>query len=353
MTDPFEISKKREFPVQPFKDKIFCRNYFTMMVRARALEERLIKMVRVGDGFFWIGGPGEEAFNIALGLQADRGHGLAHDMLHLHYRSNAVVLAMGAPMVDFIRQMRSVGTDPFSGGRNFSSHIARKEWNVMPVTSTIETQFSVAPGTALAQKRVRDRGEKSGVTIVIGGEAGTAEGDFATCLIWSSRPEKELPILMICTNNGFGISTPAATQHGEKNVSDRGKAFGIRTHIIDGNTPEKAWAGISDALEYVRDTGLPYLLEVKVSRLNGHSSSSGANRVNGEEDCIEIFEKKLIRQGFLTEDEAKKIYESASAEASAAYEQVRQESYPDSSTVLDHSFANGVRAGLPGRDHNG
>ena len=44
-----------------------------LMVHARVLEERLIAMYKQGDGYFWIGGPGEEAFNIPLGLLIDRG----------------------------------------------------------------------------------------------------------------------------------------------------------------------------------------------------------------------------------------------------------------------------------------
>ncbi|MBI3542276.1 MAG: thiamine pyrophosphate-dependent dehydrogenase E1 component subunit alpha, partial [Deltaproteobacteria bacterium] len=35
-----------------------------LMVKTRSLEERLIKMYKQNDGFFWIGGPGEEAFNV-------------------------------------------------------------------------------------------------------------------------------------------------------------------------------------------------------------------------------------------------------------------------------------------------
>src|SRR5208282_3121456 len=87
-----------------------------LMVRARLLEERLIKMSKGGDGFFWIGGPGEEAFNVALGLQVKKGHGVNFDFLHLHYRSSAIVLAMGAQPIDALRQMRSVATDPYSKG---------------------------------------------------------------------------------------------------------------------------------------------------------------------------------------------------------------------------------------------
>lgn len=90
----------------------------------------------------------------------DKGEGIEHDMLHLHYRSNGCVLAMGEPSINFIRQMRSVETDPYSGGRNFAAHVSKKEWNVVPITSTIETQFSVAPGTARAQWRAHNEGKK-------------------------------------------------------------------------------------------------------------------------------------------------------------------------------------------------
>jgi 2-oxoisovalerate dehydrogenase E1 component alpha subunit len=340
--------RRSSYPVQPFKDKEFSLNYFKLMVRARVLEERLIKMAKSGDGFFWIGGPGEEAFSTALGLLVNYGEGPEHDMLHMHYRSNGVLLAMGQPMIDFIRQMRSVTTDPFSGGRNFVSHVAKKEWNVMPVTSTIETQYSIAPGTGLAQRRLRGQGKDSGITVVVGGDAGTAEGDFATCLIWASRPGAELPMLIVVTNNRFGISTPAETQHGEKHIADRGKAFGIKTNICDGNAPDKVWSALEDAMEYVRDTGKPFLLEVSLSRCYGHSSSSGANWVKGEECPIESFEKKLLKQGWITQAEIEALFESARQEANSALEQVRKENWPDPSTVLDHSFANNGRAGIPG-----
>lgn len=339
-----------DIPAQPFKDRKFCKVFYSHMVRTRALEERLIKMMRSGDGYFWIGGPGEEAFSTALGLLVDKGRGVEHDFLHMHYRSNGVVLTMGAPMIDFIRQMKNVSTDPFSGGRNFVAHIAKSEWNVLPVTSTIETQFVVAPGTAMAQARNRKNGLPAGVSIVIGGDAGTAEGDFASSLVWSSRPGSELPLLMIVTNNGYGISTQANTQHGEKLISDRGRAFGIQTANTDGNSPEKIWSALESALEYVRSTGKPYLLEVAVSRLHGHSSSSGALRNADEFCCIDNFEKKLIKNNWLTEEEAKQIFAEAHTEAAEAYAQVKGEEWPAAETFQDHTFANGERGGLPGRD---
>jgi len=338
------------FPVQPFKDKNFSLNFYRQMMRARVLDERLIKMVKSGQGHFWIGGPGEEAFSTSLGMLVDKGEGLEHDYLHLHYRNNSVVMAMGMPMVEFIRQMASKQSDIFSGGRNFSGHCAYRPWNVVPVTSTIETQFSVAPGTAMAQLTNREEGKKSGVTIVVGGDAGSAEADFATAMIWASRPGKELPLLMIVTNNGWGISTAAETQHGEKHVHERAKPFGIKTAMVDGLQADKVWAAISKALEYVRETGKPFMLECMVSRMYGHSSSSGANLVEGEACPIDIFEKKLLKSQWLDAEEIKKIRAELEEECNEAHEKVLTEELPTADSIYEYSFADKNEGGIPGRD---
>ncbi|HEY1126531.1 MAG TPA: thiamine pyrophosphate-dependent enzyme, partial [Actinomycetota bacterium] len=190
-----------------------------LMVEARVLEERLIQMYRQGHGYFWIGGPGEEAFNVPLGLLMKKGQGPAFDYLHAHYRQSATLLALGEDPIGALRQMKNTATDPYSGGRNFAGHFSKREWNIVPVSSPIEVQYAMAPGTALAQKRHGG----DGITIVTGGDAGTAEGDFASALIWSSRKGCELPMLLIVANNRYGISTPYAGQHGYDQISDRGK----------------------------------------------------------------------------------------------------------------------------------
>src|SRR5205814_7764389 len=182
---------------------------FRQMIRTRALEERSIKMSKSGEAYFWIGGPGEEAVNVCLGLQVHRGFGPAFDYLHLHYRNAGIMLAMGMPMIDHIRQLAMRWTDTHSRGRNFVGHYSIKAWNLVPVTSVIEVQFAMAPGTALAQRRHGEKNpaEAEGITVVVGGEAGAAEGDFESCLNWTTRPGRELPVLMAVTNNLLGLST--------------------------------------------------------------------------------------------------------------------------------------------------
>jgi 2-oxoisovalerate dehydrogenase E1 component subunit alpha len=306
---------------------------YDLMLRARLLELRLITMYKRGEGFFWIGGPGEEAFNVPLGLLVDKGMGANHDFLHLHYRSSGTLLAMGADPVDSIRQMRNAATDPYSRGRNFAGHFSVRKWNVVPVSSPIEVQFSVAIGTARAQRHAK------GITIVQGGDAGTAEGDFATALVWSSRQGCELPMLMIVTNNRWGISTAFEGQHGYEQIADRGKAFGMPTAVVDGNDPEASYAAIKTAMEYVRTERKPYLLEAMVSRLRGHSSASGANPVKGEVDCLDVFERRLEERRLLTRAQMDQLRETYTQELADAAARVHDEPQPEPGAIWDYVFA--------------
>lgn len=326
-----------------------CLEIYRIMVRARTMEERMIKMSKSGEGYFWIGGPGEEAFNACLGLQVHKGEGPDYDYLHLHYRNSAALVALGMPLIDGIRQMAMRVTDPHSMGRNFSAHYARRAWNVVPVTSVIEIQYVMAPGTAWVQKRHGG----TGITVVVGGDAGTAEGDFASCLIWSSRPGQELPVLLVVTNNGWGISTAACTQHSEKQIIDRGQAFGIPGEVVDGNDPIASWHALDRAMTHCRTTRRPFLLEARVSRLYGHSSSSGAHRVKDEPDCIQLFEEKLLEAGVVVRETIERTHEAARAEAEAALEQALAEPVPEPTDIPRHTYApSAVDAVYPG-DYTG
>ena len=306
-----------------------------LMVKSRALEERLIQMYRQGHGFFWIGGPGEEAFNVPLGLLMKKGQGLDYDYLHAHYRQSPTLMALGEDPGNALRQMKNTATDPYSGGRNFVGHFCIKRWNVVPVSSPIEVQYAMAPGTAIAQKRHGG----DAITIVTGGDAGSAEGDFATCLTWSSRPGNELPILIIVTNNQWGISTPASTQWGCARISDRGKAFGMRTKTIDGNDPVVAYQELKEAFAYVRKERKPFLLEAGVSRLYGHSSASGANFISNERDCIKDYEKWLEDRAVLSRAEMDATRTRWSSEVAELARQVIAEPQPAPESIWTHIFA--------------
>jgi len=316
-----------------------------LMIKSRVLEERLIKIYKAGDAYFWIGGPGEEAWAVPLGLLANKGQGPKHDYYHLHYRGTPTVTAMGMTMIDSIRLIMNRATDPCTGGRNFSGHYCFPQWNVVPATSPIETQYVMALGTAHVQKRYhKANSEKNAITIVTGGDAGTAEGDFASCLVWASRRGQELPILITTQNNRWGISTAFDGQHGETNIADRARAFNIRSRVVNGNDPVESYLAIQEEMQYIRKTGKPSFIEAKVSRLFGHSSASGANFISHEQDSVREFEAALIDAGYLTTDKAKEIWAAYEAEGFAAQQQVKTELGPEAATVWDNIYVGNENA---------
>jgi|GEM_PF-104955 len=311
-----------------------ARTIYNLMVQSRVLEERMIQVYRKGKAYFWIGAPGEEAFGVPLGLLSNPGQGPAFDYYHLHYRGTPTLLALGMDPKDALRLIMNKATDTSTGGRNFSNHYCYPQWNVVPVSSPIEVQYSVAIGTGIAQRRAA----KGGVSIITGGDAGSAEGDFASCLIWSSRPGFELPLYITVQNNRWGISTPYETQHGEKHVSDRGKAFGLETRVYNGNDVEEVYLGVQSDLKSIRKNGKPIIAEFAVSRLNGHSSASGANRIESEEDCLLLFEKRLIDTGTLKENEMKAIHKKHFDSIQKLAGEVASEVDPTAETLWDHSY---------------
>jgi 2-oxoisovalerate dehydrogenase E1 component alpha subunit len=307
-----------------------------MMVKSRVLEERLIKIYKAGDAFFWIGGTGEEAWGVPIGLLVNKGQGPEHDYLHLHYRCTPTLIAMGMDMIDSIRLIMNRSTDPSTGGRNFSNHYCFPKWNVAPVSSPIEVQYIQALGTAHVQKRHKGKA----LTVVTGGDAGSAEGDFASCLVWSSRKGQELPLLITVQNNRWGISTAYEGQHGENQIADRAKAFNIRSRVVNGNDPVESYLALQEEMAYIRKTGKPSFIEAKVSRLHGHSSATGANFVSHEEDCLKLFEERLLRSGLLKEADAKQIWDRYEKEGYEAQLQVRTEPVPTPESVWDNIYAN-------------
>jgi 2-oxoisovalerate dehydrogenase E1 component alpha subunit len=97
-----------------------------------------------------------------------------------------------------------------------------------------------------------------------------------------------------------------------------------------------------------------------VSRLFGHSSSSGAQRVRDESDCVIDFERRLLRENVLTKDLVAKVWQDAKDEADAAVEKAMSEPQPKSDDVPTHTYAPSPvdciyrydYTGLPGRRHD-
>src|SRR5262249_47217578 len=137
-----------------------------------------------------------------------------------------------------------------------------------------------------------------------------------------------------------------------KAIIDRGKPFGIRGEVVDGNDPVASWQAVHRAMEYCRRERKPYMLEATVSRLYGHSSSSGAPR-SSDPDCITLFEEKLLAAHIIDEENLERIHREAREEADEAAAQAMREPKPEAGDVEKFTYApSEVDAVYPG-DYTG
>lgn len=113
---------------------------------------------------------------------------------------------------------------------------------------------------------------KPRVAVVFFGEGAASEGDFHAAL--NIAATRSCPVVFICRNNGFAISTPTLDQYRGDGIASRGIGYGIDTIRIDGND---IWA-VREATKKARemalqDGGKPVLIEAMTYRVSHHSTS--------------------------------------------------------------------------------
>ena len=150
------------------------------------------------------------------------------------------------------------------------------------------------------------------ISVAIFGDGASSRGSVHESMnlasIW------KLPVLFYCENNRYGMSAPSDKMISVDQVSSRGQAYGIPSEIVDGNDFEAVYEAVLKAAFYIRKGNGPYLLEVMTYRFKGHSKSDRRLYRTSEEenlwlqrDPIVLFEKKMIEEGFASEDDIARI----------------------------------------------
>jgi len=259
------------------------------LLKPRLIEEKMLILLRQGKISKWFSGIGQEA--IAVGVTS----AMKSDeyILPMH-RNLGVFTTRQIPLHKLFKQWQGKAGG-FTKGRDRSFHFGTQDYKIVGMISHLGPQLGVANGIALAQKLKKT----NKVTTVFTGEGGTSEGDFHEALniasVW------QLPVVFCIENNGYGLSTPSSEQFFIEDLADRGKAYGIESHIIDGNNIAEVYEKMTYIFEEVRQNPKPVLIEFKTFRQRGHEEASGTKYVPEhvmnywkEKDPINNFEKYLL-----------------------------------------------------------
>ncbi|MBN96313.1 MAG: dehydrogenase [Flavobacteriaceae bacterium] len=267
------------------------------MLKSRMIEEKMLILLRQGKISKWFSGIGQEAISVGLTLAMDPDEYI----LPMH-RNLGVFSSRGIPLQRLFAQWQGKASG-FTKGRDRSFHFGTQAYKIIGMISHLGPQLGVADGIALSHVLRK----QAKLTAVFSGEGGTSEGDFHEALnvasVWN------LPVLFCIENNGYGLSTPTSEQYNCEHIADRGKGYGMESHIIEGNNILEVYSKVKSIAESVREQPRPVLLEFKTFRRRGHEEASGTKYVPKAlmesweaKDPIVNFENYLIAEKTLNSE---------------------------------------------------
>lgn len=193
-------------------------------------------------------------------------------------------------------------------GRGGSMHIADKDCGVLGANGILGPSLALACGAAFAHKRRKE----NKVALAFFGDGATNEGAFHEAMnlasIWG------LPVLFVCTNNTYGMSTPIAKVMKNTNIEDRALPFKMKSYTVDGNDVLAVYNVVKEARQYAHENNEPVFIVENTYRISGHSKSDGNLYRTKEEiaswkaKCpIKRLEKTLLDEGIATQEELDEI----------------------------------------------
>jgi len=228
-----------------------------------------------GRSFYSIGSAGHESNAVvALALRPS-------DPALLHYRSGAFYLARASQVgrdgvPDIMLGVAAAADEPIAGGRHkvFGHH----ELAIIPQTSTIASHLPRAVGVAIAIDRARKLGvpaawPSDAIAVTSFGDASLNHATAQAALNTTSHAAHQrlpVPLLLVCEDNGLGISVPSPSGWVEGILSSRPA---VRYEAASGDDPEAALRVTRELADWVRETRRPAVLHLRVVRYLGHAGA--------------------------------------------------------------------------------
>jgi len=307
---------------------------YQSMLLVRAYEERLASLYAAGNFPMSCSAQGQEA--CAVGVIRALGQ---DDQLLTNHRSAAHLIARGADPGRLIAEVMGKATG-YCGGKSGTLHISVKALGVLLTSTIVGGELSLATGVALSKKMLK----QPGIVACFFGDGAACEGIFHESLnlasIW------ELPILYVCENNQWqAFVHRRETMRGE-HISNWGSVYDMAGATVDGNDVHAVLNAASHAVDQIRQTGRPYLLETYTYRQKGHISFDDQAYVDADElkhwrelDPIRRLETQLLESAEFNSEDLAELRAQAETTIDAAVEFAMQSPYPDLSVLTTDVYA--------------
>jgi 2-oxoisovalerate dehydrogenase E1 component len=306
---------------------------FDSQLGSRHLDLAARRLRAGGIGYYTIGSAGHES-NAAVAAAVR-----PTDPALLHYRSGGFYLQRATqvpgsrPMHDVLLGVVAATDEPIAGGRHkvFGHHALA----VIPQTSTIASHLPRALGVAFSLGRASKLGVPSAwpadaIAVCSFGDASVNHSTAAGAINAACHAAYQgfpMPLLLVCEDNGIGISVRTPPGWVERSYSGRAD---LPYFVADGTDLEQVYDVASRAAAYVRSRRKPVFLHLRTVRLMGHAGSDVEASYRGPAEIADDLERDpllgtarlLVGRGLLTKDEVLERYEAKRAEVMAVAAEV-------------------------------
>ena len=287
-------TKKKLSKSQINYDIDLLKDMYSKMLLIRRFEEKAGQLYGMGK----IGGfchlyIGQEA--VVVGIQSAQIEG---DSIVTSYRDHGHMIACDMDPKGVMAELTG-RKDGYSKGKGGSMHMFSREKGFFGGHGIVAAQVPIGTGLAFSHKY----NETKNVCITYFGDGAANQGQvyesYNIASLW------KLPVIFVIENNKYGMGTSVNRSSAGENLSDRGKAYGIKSEIVDGMDVIAVRDSAIRAMEYCRSGKGPYILEMKTYRYRGHSMSDPAkyrtrdevDKIRKTSDPIENIKELLIKHG--------------------------------------------------------
>ena len=297
-----------------------------LMLLSRAVDDRLIKLQRMGR--VGVYGPvhGQEAAVIGSAMALDP----HRDWIVPASREHPAMLRHGLPLMNMFATYMG----------NFDAAAIPDGVRLLPRQQAIGAQLPHAAGLAWALKLRR----AGGVVAVYFGEGASSEGDFheASNLAGVMR----VPLVMLLINNHYAISTPVHRQTAATELAARADGYGFPGFVVDGNDLFAVYATTLDAVNRALSGGGPTLIECRTYRIGFHNTSDNPKEYRDpaevdeaeQRDPIERVRRFATREGIWSAAIESAALDEIRSQIETAQRQVEELPRPGAAAIFEHVY---------------
>lgn len=312
--------------LDPKLDGDLSLHIYRLMLSARLLDERCIKMQRQGRiGTY---GPcrGQEACHCAATVVMKPEDWVVHA-----FREPGSFYHRGWPLETVLK---------FWGGYEEGCR-PPDGVNDTPIAVPIASQIPHAMGIAWGMKL---RGDNRAVLCYCG-DGGTSEGDFHEALNFAGV--YNLPVVFFIQNNQWAISIPREAQTASETIAQKCVAYGFDGLQLDGNDPLAVYVGTKEAVDRAKSDGGPTLIEAVTYRLGVHTTADDPTKYRSDEevkrweklDPIPRFQKYLLNRKLLDKKLVDEIEKDVLKEVADAVDRYEASRDVDPLECFPHTYA--------------